>query len=139
MDYSILCDQIVDLVYTTGNYLLKIKQDKYDIKEKGFANLVTSIDIEIERVLKGKLKSILPQAGFIGEEKVDQIKQGYTWIVDPIDGTTNFIHGLINYSISICLVHKVDNTFSTLLGVVYEPETQTCYYSIKNIGSFKKI
>ncbi len=86
---------------------------------KSMNQLVTEFDIATEKQLISKLQELLPEAGFITEE--EQIKssknQEFTWVIDPIDGTTNFVHSLPVFCISVALLQHE----KPVLGVVYEP------------------
>jgi myo-inositol-1(or 4)-monophosphatase len=99
-----------------------------------FNNLVSYVDKEAEKRLVTVLRALVPQAGFITEEgTVEQsLNQEYKWIIDPLDGTTNFLHGLPLYAISIGLTQKSE----TVLGVVYHIGTDECFYAIKGGGAF---
>lgn len=101
------------------------------IEEKGkFNNLVSYVDKEAEKKLVRVLQKALPEAGFITEEgTVEQSKSHeYNWIIDPLDGTTNFMHGLPVYAISIGLVKNN----KPILGVVYEVTRKECFHAIEN-------
>src|SRR5690606_15567457 len=91
--------------------------DKSMVEEKGYNDLVSYVDREVEQILVDKLHEVLPQAGFITEEGTNTSRgETYNWIIDPLDGTTNFIHGIPVYSVSIGLQKDDD----IILGVVYE-------------------
>lgn len=105
--------------------------DRVHIEEKGkFNDLVSYVDKEAEKKLVNVLSEVLPEAGFITEEgTVEQSKSHeYNWIIDPLDGTTNFLHGLPVYAISIALVKKN----KPILGVVYEVARKECFHAIEN-------
>ena len=76
------------------------------IQKEGFNNLVSYVDKESEKKLVGALSKIIPGSGILGEEgtKLDS-SNGYVWIVDPLDGTTNFTHGVPPFAISIGLTY----------------------------------
>lgn len=97
-------------------------------QKSSFNNLVSYVDKEAERRLVDALHKSFPQAGFITEEgTVEQSQQHeYNWIVDPLDGTTNFLHGLPIYSISIGLMHRSE----TILGVVYHVVRKECFHAV---------
>ena len=98
-------------------------------KDGGFNNLVSYVDKESERRIVSALKKLIPNAGFITEEgTVEQSKQQeFNWIIDPLDGTTNYLHGLPLYAISIALTQKDE----TILGVVHHVVPNECYHSIR--------
>lgn len=89
-----LTEQIVTVVRTCGQVMLDARRDDSMIDEKsGHANFVTTYDKKIQTMLQNQLLSILPDAAFVGEEEDihASIRHGHAFIVDPIDGTTNFI------------------------------------------------
>ncbi len=103
------------------------------IEVKGLNDLVSYVDKQAELQLVDGLKHILPQAGFIAEEgTASQNNEEYIWIVDPLDGTTNFMHGLPVYSISIALQKQG----KTILGLVYELNKDELFYAHLEGGAF---
>lgn len=103
------------------------------VEKKGQGNFVTSVDKAMEQELKEQLYQLIPEAGFIAEESGDDLKAEYNWVIDPIDGTTNFIYGL-PYAVSVALTAQ--ETKKVILGVVYSPKTDTLYYGCHGQGSF---
>ena len=108
----------------------------YDVTSKGHGNFVTSIDQKIEGELKRRLAEALPDAVFLAEESGEDAgrKARYKWIIDPIDGTSNFIFGF-PYAVSVALQEVKSGR--TLLGVVFVPETDTVYYAAWKKGSYR--
>ena len=103
------------------------------IEIKGLNDLVSYVDKEAEQQLVIGLKAILPDAGFIAEEgSANKTNEEYVWIVDPLDGTTNFIHGLPVYSISVALMQKE----KLVLGIVYEINKDELFYAHKHGGAW---
>lgn len=107
-----------------GKYSLKFFSSPKMISHKGKTDLFTEIDVKNEKTIREYLTKKYPKFGFYGEEsgKTDNDKD-FNWIVDPIDGTTNFIHGYPFYCVSIGLAYKN----IPILGVVYNPITDTVY------------
>ena len=104
-----------------------------DVKYKGKNDLVSYVDTEAEKMIVSRLMKLLPEAGFITEEKTNTKKGDlYNWIIDPLDGTTNFIHGLPLYSTCIGLM-KEDKM---VMGIVYEINKDECFYATKGNGAF---
>jgi myo-inositol-1(or 4)-monophosphatase len=123
---------VIDICEEVSSFIRKegASFDLSRIEEKdGFNNLVSYVDKEAERRLVEVLHKILPEAGFITEEgTVEQSKHNeFNWIVDPLDGTTNFLHGLPIFAISIGLTqgNKI------ILGVVYHIMRQECFHAIE--------
>lgn len=107
-----------------GKYSLKFFSSPKMISHKEKTDLFTEIDVKNEKTIREYLTKKYPKFGFYGEEsgKTDNDKD-FNWIVDPIDGTTNFIHGYPFYCVSIGLAYKN----IPILGVVYNPITDTVY------------
>ena len=103
-----------------------------DIREKSVHNLVTYIDEQSEKLLIGELSEILPGSGFIAEESPGMERKQFSWVIDPLDGTTNFIHGLPLYSISIALMVEG----KVIIGVIYEAGQRECFYTWEGALSF---
>jgi len=130
MNYKTICESVCQIARSTGEFIRSERRNaKLDIETKGSNDFVTHIDKASEQKIVGSLKGLIPDAGFIAEEGTDD-KRGdiYNWIIDPIDGTTNFIHGLSPYAISIALM-KGDEI---VIGVVYEIGLDECFYSWKD-------
>jgi myo-inositol-1(or 4)-monophosphatase len=105
--------------------------DRTRIEQKeGFNNLVSYVDKESEKKIVSVLKRLLPDSGFITEEgTVEQAReQEYNWIIDPLDGTTNYLHGLPLFAISIALVRNN----KPILGVVHNVIPNECFHAIEN-------
>ena len=99
----------------------------------GDANYVTEHDIRIQGFLREELSRLLPEADFIGEEDAEKHgSEALRWIVDPIDGTTNFMHGLMESCVSIALCEKSE----TLVGAVYQPYRDEFFFAEKGKGTF---
>lgn len=110
----------------------KITADK--IETKGLHDHVTYVDKTAECKLVEALTTILPEAGFIAEEgTTDRIGEKYNWIVDPLDGTSNFIHGFGPFAVSIALA---ETNGKLILGVVYEIMNDELFYAHKQSGAF---
>lgn len=135
MNLENICKQVIDLTQNVGNFILSEKNNiqKNNIETKGLHDFVTYVDKSSEVKLVQKLSEILPEAGFIAEEGT-ATKKGdkYNWIIDPLDGTTNFIHGITPFAISIALM--ADNKI--ILGVVHELGLNECFYAWKGSPAF---
>ncbi len=103
-----------------------------EITYKGDINLVTEMDTRSERAVVGILSSSFPDHGIIAEEETTiRNGSGYTWIIDPLDGTTNYAHGYPCFSVSIALQHEDD----VILGVVYDPMRDELFTAQKGQGA----
>lgn len=127
--------QVADLARSAGEFI-RVESKKFsnkDIIEKGVHNLVTYVDKESEKQIVSSLSKIFPEAGFIAEEnQALERKEQYNWIIDPLDGTTNFVHGLPPFSISIALADKEE----IIVGVIYEINLDECFYAWKDGPAF---
>lgn len=135
MDYEKLCDKVLAISRLTGNFIRKESLDFNDskIELKGLNDLVSYVDKEAEEQLVSNLAQLLPEAGFITEEKtINKTGEVYNWIIDPLDGTTNFIHGVPTYSVSIALYEED----KPVLGVVYEINRGELFYAYKGGPAF---
>lgn len=102
------------------------------VEIKGLNDLVSYVDKTSEAMVVKGLQRLVPEAGFMVEENTISEKKEYNWIVDPLDGTTNFVHGIPCYAVSIGLEHKG----GVILGVVYEVSRDECFSAVKDSGSF---
>jgi len=127
MDYKTLTFQVCDLCRATGQFIREQAAgfSEKKVESKGLHDLVSYVDRTAEMMLINALKKDFPEAGFIAEESGNALAEKYNWIIDPLDGTTNFVHGVPTYSISIAL--KRDNEI--VLGVVYEINLDECFYA----------
>jgi myo-inositol-1(or 4)-monophosphatase len=104
-----------------------------DIEFKGRTNdLVSRADKEAETLFVEALERLIPEAGFIAEEGTST-KRGdrFNWIIDPLDGTTNYLYGIPCYCTSVALIDGDD----LVLGVIYDPERDECFSAAKGHGA----
>ncbi|MDN5285751.1 MAG: inositol monophosphatase [Mucilaginibacter sp.] len=135
MELSIITNQVIEVSKQAGDFIRQERKtfDPDKIEYKGLNDLVSYVDKTAERIIVDGLRKILPEAGFITEEKTTTtIGERYNWIIDPLDGTTNFIHGLPSFSVSIAL-----KEYSELVaGVVYEINLDECFYAWKDAPAY---
>jgi myo-inositol-1(or 4)-monophosphatase len=130
MNYELLCTKVISIVRLTGNFIRKeaMQFDVQKIEYKGLNDMVSYVDKTAEQKLVQNLEKLIPDAGFITEEKtINRTGKTYTWIIDPLDGTTNFIHGIPAYGISVALYEDG----LPVIGVVYELNRGEMFYSYK--------
>lgn len=123
------------LIRNVGNYIREQQKNirALEINKKGVRDFVTEVDMHAERALVEHLHNLFPAAGFITEEKtVSQEQHEYNWIIDPLDGTMNYVHGIPLYSISVAL-QKDDEP---LIGMVYEIVHDEFFFTWKGGQSF---
>ncbi len=107
--------------------------DQGRVESKGLHDLVSYVDQEAEKLLVTGLQKLLPEAGFVTEEGTTaQTDAEYRWIVDPLDGTTNFVHGLPCYCVSVALARGPE----PVLGVVYEVSRDELFRAVLGHGAF---
>ena len=127
--------QVKDLAKLAGEFIRRERHsfDRSSIEHKGFNDLVSYVDKEAEKIIVEGLIQLLPKAGFITEEgTISTRSEKYNWIIDPLDGTTNFIHSLPVFSVSIAL----EMNGEVILGVVYEVNRDECFSARKGGGAF---
>lgn len=126
--------KVCDLCQQTGEFLLEEvnKVRSTDVEEKSDKNYVTYVDKLSEVRLMEGLSKIVPGTGFIAEESPELEQGAMNWIIDPLDGTTNFIHRVPVFSISIALAEGED----ILSGVVLEVNSKELFYTWKGVSSF---
>ncbi|MBN1598963.1 MAG: inositol monophosphatase [Bacteroidales bacterium] len=135
MNLETICIKVIELTKQVASYINEERNrfSGFKVEAKGKHNFVTYVDkCAEERIVKG-LKKIIPDSGFIAEEgTISNDEKKYTWIIDPLDGTTNYIHGVPPYAISIALVKENE----IILGVVYEMVMDECFYSYEGAAAF---
>ncbi len=130
-----LCENVTQLTQEVGDFIRGERKHfkQSSVEKKGHNDLVSYVDKTAEQMLVNGLSELLPGSGFITEEKTSSVKgQVYNWIIDPLDGTTNFIHGLPCFCISIGLLKGE----SLVLGVVHELNLDECFYAWENGGAY---
>ncbi|MGA0556662.1 inositol monophosphatase family protein [Larkinella sp. VNQ87] len=132
-----ISQQISEIARTTGAFIRQesLLFSRERIEYKDVNNLVSYVDKEAEKQIVDALQQLLPEAGFITEEgTVGQTdnRSGLNWIIDPLDGTANFIHGLPVFSVSIGLVEGK----TPLAGVVYDISRDECFSASAGGGAW---
>ena len=136
MDSSLkqITAQVETLSKEIGNWMKAQTTVSENIAEvKSENNLVTYVDKESERRFVEGLKHILPEAGFVAEEGTGApAASGLNWVIDPLDGTTNFVHGMPVWCTSIGLCQGNE----AIAGVIYDPNSNECFTAWKGGGAF---
>lgn len=137
MDLQGVLEEVKQLAVEVGTFISKQREtfDLSRVESKHSHDYVSYVDKESERMIVARLKEILPEAGFITEEKTTEqqgVNSSLLWVVDPLDGTTNFIHDLAPYCVSIALRDEKE----LLLGVVYEVTRKELYSATKGGGAY---
>ena len=126
---------IIEVVKECGQYILNVDRSEMAIDSKeGPANFVTEHDKKIQDMLEEKLLKIIPDAIFVGEEESSNkvSGDGKYFVVDPIDGTTNFIKDYHVSCISVALIEKEQ----VLIGVIYNPYLNEVYWAKRGEGAY---
>ena len=136
MNLEEITSQVSALARQTGEFVRKAAAEfnRDSIEYKGLNDMVSYVDKETEIRLVDGLKKILPEAGFIAEEGTGEKTdiQEFAWIIDPVDGTTNYMHGVPVFAISIALQQN-DKIIS---GVVYEINRDECFAAWLGGGAY---
>lgn len=135
MSIEQITKEVIELSKQVGSYLLEERKhfDPSKIEEKSFNNLVSYVDKTAEDQFKKGLAKIIPEAGFIAEESEDLFrKERFNWVIDPLDGTTNYIFGLPIYCTSVGLLDHDE----LILGVIFDPNRDECFSASKGNGAF---
>lgn len=135
MELKNICLETVHLVREVGSYIRKeqAKVTSTDVELKSLNSLVSYVDKQAELQLVKGLQDIFPDAGFIAEEGTGTPNQnGHNWVVDPLDGTTNFLHGLPEFAVSVAL----HNGKEVVVAVVLEVGQNECFYAWKGGGAY---
>ncbi|MCF8085968.1 MAG: inositol monophosphatase [Desulfohalobiaceae bacterium] len=127
-----LLPHVESAVGKSGEIILDHWSRAKTIRLKGRVDLVTETDVAVEKDLGARLGAILPEAGFLAEETASGGDlEGTTWIVDPLDGTTNFAHGLPFVAVSVALWSEGE----VVLGVIHLPRLGETFSAVKGGGA----
>lgn len=137
-----LLKSAIEFAKEAGKLILENTTQRNSIKQKlNHADLVTEVDQMSEALLRDRIKTMYPDHWILSEEAngqanpfeiIKQKKSGIGWVIDPIDGTTNFIHRIPHFAVSIGIVQ--DGVL--IAGVVYNPLTTDLFYAAKGEGAF---
>lgn len=130
-----MLEDIKRVVKEAGLIVLNARNIESGIESKqGSANFVTKYDVEVQNYLYQQLSSLFPNADFLGEEDLQRksINSEYCFIIDPIDGTTNFIFDYRHSAISVALMYQNEIAY----GVVYNPFLNELFYAERGKGAF---
>ena len=125
-----MIDKVLEIVREAS----KLMTTNFTINQKGNeSNLVTSADVNVQHYLEKHLPELIPGSTFLGEEEGERVQESeYIWVVDPIDGTSNFIRGLGASAISVGLIKNG----VPYLGVIFEPYKNEMYWAQRGKGAF---
>ena len=137
IDLAVILENAKPIVRETGVWIQSMVNNigESDIQYKGTNDLVSFVDQTAEARLKEGLSAIFPEAGFVAEESASdysEVGDGYYWVIDPLDGTTNFLHRLPIYAVSVGLIYQKQ----PILGLIYEPNRDELFYAAKGHGAY---
>lgn len=130
-----LTKQVVEVARRAGDFIRqeRVRFNANRVERKHAHDYVSYVDKQSEQFIVSALRELLPEAGFVTEEGVATYSdEQYCWVVDPLDGTTNFLHSYAPYAVSIGLIRGSE----MLLGVVYEICADECHYAWKDGGAW---
>jgi len=133
MDLNKIDLELQSILRKTGKYVVKeFNHFTYaEVEFKAENDPFTYVDVTTEEILKKGCAHLIPGCGFITEETANEKgENGYTWIIDPIDGTANFTHGIPHFCISIALMYEEE----VVMGHIYHPVLDQMYVAIKGQG-----
>lgn len=135
-ELTAISEQVSALCREAGTFQLQHFRSipTHAISDKGLNQLVSFVDVETEKMLVSGLQKILPEAGFVTEENTvaTQREGAWTWIIDPLDGTTNFLHGIPAFCISVALAKNG----IPVCGVIYIPVWNELFTAVQGNGAF---
>ena len=135
MNNNQICKSTQEIAKKAGEYIKRSRLSftDSDVNTKGTHDLVSFVDKTAEKMIVADLQKLMPKAGILAEEGTgEQTNSDLFWIIDPLDGTTNFISNLYPYAVSIAL--RKNN--ETVIGVVYEIGKDECFFAYKGSPAF---
>lgn len=127
-------EKVIAVIYDAARYMTENELTAADIHEKtSAADLVTVYDVKVQETLIAAFRSLFPNAEFFAEEKKDnRLTDALTFIIDPIDGTANFVAGLRHSAISVGILQEK----KPLAGFIYDPYQDELFYAVRGEGAF---
>ncbi len=125
----------IDTAREAGSIIMQYYKSKYEIRDKSYHNPVTTADHAADKYLRETLTKAYPEYGWLSEETVDtkeRLSHSRTWVVDPLDGTKEFIEGVPHFVVSIALVENGE----PVIGVLYNPASDELFTGVKGESAF---
>lgn len=122
-------------VRKAGEVILAMRTQGVDVSEKANKDLLTQADLQADQILRSHLIGLFPDHGWLSEESVDdpgRLQCRYVWVVDPIDGTREYVEGVPQYAVSVALVEEG----IPLLASVYNPASEEFFFAKRDGGAF---
>lgn len=131
-EFTSICEKAV----RAGGQVLLQRLGRVSVREKGQADLVTEADLASQELIRTMILDAFPQHAFLGEEELSASKPAatrsdYRWILDPLDGTTNFVHQVPHFSVSLAL----ERAGELLVAAVYHPGSEECFTAVRGQGA----
>ncbi len=138
-DLQVLLDGAVALAKEAGERIMTIYNRDFSVVQKDDNSPVTEADMAAHAVIDDGLEVLAPEYPLLSEESAaipfeDRSRWEYYWLVDPLDGTREFIKRNGEFTVNIALIHE----HRAILGVVYAPALSLCYYAAQNLGAYKQ-
>ena len=129
-DFGRVCEQAARV----GGAVLLDWAGRFGVREKGPSDLVTEADLASQQAIRDVLLGAFPDHGFLAEENEQIVSRcdDFRWIVDPLDGTMNYVHGVPNYAVSIALEQRGE----IVVGTVYDPVSGECFSALSGGGAW---
>jgi len=125
----------IDAAKEAGSIIMQYYKSKYEIRDKSYHNPVTTADNAADKFLRETLTKAYPDYGWLSEETVDskrRLKKDRTWVVDPLDGTKEFIEGVDHFVVSVGLVENGE----PIIGVLYNPASKELFTASEGDGAY---
>jgi len=134
IDQKNVAEVVLDVIKGAGEFLCELSQSNFTVDFKSKTDMVTSADKAVEDYIVSRLQAEFPSFSVFSEE-VGLLKADNTdflWLIDPIDGTTNFVHGFLHYCVSIALTHHG----TVILGAVNDPTRGEIFHALQGEGAY---
>jgi myo-inositol-1(or 4)-monophosphatase len=129
-----LLDETISVTRAAGAVIMNYYRDSYSVKDKSPDNPVTDADLAADQLLHKRLKALVPEAGWLSEETVDsaeRLSKKLVWVVDPLDGTKEFVMGIPEFAVSVALVEDGD----PVIAVIFNPASGELFYAMRGKGA----
>lgn len=139
IDPSPLLEPVISVAIEAGGKIMEIYATDFDVQHKEDSTPLTEADLVAHQVIVAGLAALTPNIPVLSEESEaspykERIKWGQYWLVDPLDGTREFVKRNDEFSVNIALIQDHES----VLGVIYAPVQEVCYYACRNKGAFKR-
>lgn len=130
-----LLTEVINITRAAGAAIMSYYRSSFDVTDKSPDNPVTDADLAADTLLKERLLALLPTAGWLSEETSDnpnRLDKKHVWVVDPLDGTKEFVMGIPEFSVAVALVEDGQ----PILSVVFNPATDELFHAARGQGAF---